>query len=68
MQIGVRDKFFYDSILDRFTELADEFNCSKDFTLIAHSLRLNPQFLQDNEDFVRQFYKQTYEQRYLLNH
>ena len=65
-KIGIKDKFFYDSIIQKLDENLNYITKSGDLLILGVALAGNPDFIRDNLSFALKFYEYTYKNRFLL--
>ncbi|CDW77264.1 UNKNOWN [Stylonychia lemnae] len=65
-KIGIKDKFFYDSIIQNLDQNMTQITRSEDFIIMGAALGMNPEILRDNAQFVLKFYDHTFKNRFLI--
>ena len=65
-KISIKDKFFYDALIQRLDELLPTLTSSKDLVTLGAALNMNSDTLKDNNAFVLKFYNYVYQNRFLL--
>ena len=65
-KIGIRDKFFYEALLDRITAKQHKIVTAKDMTLFGVAVGSNPTFSVDHPQIIKDFYAHCFKHRFLL--
>lgn len=65
--IEIRDKFFYDSLLEKVRNQMSQLVQAKDLVILGISLGSNPDFAKDHPELLKEFYAHCYKHRFLLS-
>ena len=65
-KVAVKDKFFYDALLNRIETQLHKITTSTEISLLGLSLSMNNDFKRDNMPFLLKFYEHTHKNRFLL--
>ena len=66
-RVGIRDKFFYDSLAERIQGKMSEIVSARDMVLLGVSMGLQKNFQGDHPEMIKEFYQHVYKHRYLLS-
>lgn len=65
-RIGIRDKFFYDTLVERIEAKMDKIVTAREMVLFGVSMGLQKNFQKDHPETIKKFYSHVYKHRYLL--
>lgn len=66
-RIGIRDKFFYDALLDRVHGKMGQLVSAREMVLLGVSMGSHKDFQKDHPEMIKEFYAHVYKHRFLLS-
>lgn len=66
-QIEIRDKFFYDALLEQIRSRLGTIVQAKDMVLLGVALGSNPDFSKDHGELIKEFYAHAFKHRFMLS-
>jgi hypothetical protein len=66
-QIAIRDKFFYEALINQIHQNMGSIVRAKDMVLLGVTLGGNPEFQKDHPEVIKDFYAHVYKHRFMLS-